>query len=1098
MLRVCTGPFHSTLESALVDEVRCLKAGEPLAPLAIIVPSQLLIDRLRRLFALDAHLPLLHVHFLTFHQLVLKLTAERTLDDSETAPSVLVDEFCFEQLARHLVLETPFFAMEPLQRLGTATGTWAALWATLRDMKDAAVDPATAIRAVREGLFDPDDGPWLEALFTLYAGVQEGSRALGIASPDDLAAHVQPWIPHSTFLTNLRRVIYYGFYDLSQVQLSLLERILEKTETTAYFQVGKHSNLKFAMKFFERHLLPLAASTVSLAEPDARNPRGAVRQTGDSPNDCQVRIVSAVGPEAELSAVCREILTLVETYGYRFSEIGVVARTWEPYAPGLARMFDRYRIPFTSTAARPLFAEPAAKTLWQLASIRSASFHATPLLDVLSSPYYRTDGMGLTPFEWRPDLWRLAVQELGITSGEGDWRRLIPTHETADDQEQVEPGEDEADERADGDEDTEEDRTTAKVGRREYQHLWRLVSRLIEDCRSLPDRGTVEELTERFLEIVTRHLSIPGLTDHSAQLGMGTSEYEPADFVVAALQEAFLRLRQIDRLGVERSWEEWTDLLQQAFERGTILIGAAKHEGVQVLDAMSARGLPFRALCLIGLNEKLFPRIIREDAFLRDRSRRVLDATLGYKIDEKLAGYDEERLLFALLCQAATSRLSLFYQRADAEGRFLASSTFLEEARRLYRLSPEAEEAVPRRLTERVSRHPSVTSLLPLNEVILYRILRQQDPTGLLRAMERPADLFQQGYASLRMVDSFSHQIGEHDGMTGPLVEYWNQVLDAGFSPSALESYARCPFQYFGRHVLRLQSVRPSREEEPTPMLIGTLCHAALRSCYERLTAAGWPETLDAGDALLSVVHKAVHEVYAEHAATRAPGHHLLWELSRDLVVELIREAVLSDREDCLRTGFRPLAFELDVEGRLTPCETPDLPLIKVRGRLDRVDRRQGSPSLRIVDYKYKQGANQKKEDRDLATSALRGFRLQPPLYAQMAIPDRGAANVTDARSSRPDLVEFVFLAPRWSPRIDRSSFDTSLWVSSAGPMLRRTMQTLLHGIREGQFVIQPGPYCDHCEIAVACRLHHGPTWERAYQSHQAKTIRTMRKQEVP
>ena len=1091
MLRVRTGPFHPALESALVEDVRRLKAGEALAPVAIIVPSQPLLHRLQRLFALDARLPLLNVHFLTFHQLALRLTAERRLDDSLARPVELVDDLCFEQLARHIV-SRPLSGLEPLRQLGAAAGTWAALWATLRDMKDAAVDPALAVQAVREGQFDPEDSPWLEALFTLYAGALEGSRALGIGSPDDMAAGILAWVPHSVFLADLQMVVYYGFYDLSQIQLSLLQSISKVADTTVYFPLVEDQEFKLALKFYEGRLLPLATADSMLG-------KEAPQSMWKRQDDRLVSITSAVGPEEELSAVCREILTLVETHGYRFDEIGVVARTLEPYAPYLQRLFERYRVPFTSTAVRPLFAEPVIKTLWQLASLRNSSFYATPLLDLLSSPYYRTEGTGFTPFEWRPDLWRLAVQELGITKGEEEWRRLVSADPEPGGRDQERPGEDEVDEREEVDQEAdEEDPATVKVGRREYQRLWQLVSHLIEDCRSLPDRGTVGELTDRFLQVVARHLSIPGLIDDVEQAGEGMPENQAEDSLKAALREALDRLRQIDRLGVERTWEEWTDLLQQVFERGTIPVEDANHEGVWVLDAMSARGLPFKALCLIGLNEKVFPRFIREDAFLRDRTRRVLDATLGYKVDEKLAGYDEERLLFALLCQAATSRLSLFYQRADVEGRFLTSSAFLEQARRRYRLSPLEEEAIPRQLTERVSRRPSMTSLLPLEEVILYRILRQQDPDALLRAMGRAADLFQQGVASLRTLESLSHQAGGYDGMTGPPAEFWRRALEAGFSPSALESYARCPFQYFGRQVLRLRSVRQDREEGPAPMLIGTLCHAALRLCYERLTAAGWPEALGFGDELVPLVRGAVHEVFAAHAATMATGHQLLWDLSRDLVVELVRETILSDREDCLRNSFRPLAFELDVEGRLTACETPDMPLIKIRGRLDRVDGRQGSPGLRIVDYKYKQGANQRKEDRDLATSALRGFRLQPPLYAQMVIPDRSPAGTPDAGPVQPDLVEFRFLAPRWTPRVDRSSFDASLWASAAGPLLQRTMQTLLCGIREGQFVILPGPYCDHCEFSSACRLYHGPTWGRAHRSDQARTMRAMRKQEVP
>lgn len=1097
MFRICTGPFHPTLESALAEDLRRLKVGEPLAPLAIIAPSQLLIDRLRRLLALDARLPLLHVHFLTFHQLVLKLTAERAVDDAESEPPTLVDDFCFEQLARHIVLERPLSGMEPLQRLGAAASTWAALWTTLRDMKDGAVDPAGAIQAIREGHFDPEDSPWLEALFTLYAGVQEGSRALGIGSADDLAANVIPWIPHSTFLTNLRQAIYYGFYDLSQVQLSLLNHISNKTEIKVYFPLVHAQEFKFALRFYERRLLPLTASPTLPPVTEYPNVEGAGQDSLKREVRLDVRITHTVGPEEELAAVCRAILMLVETHGCRFDEIGVVARTLEPYAPLLPRLFEQYRIPFTSTAVRLLSAEPVTKTLWQLATLRNSDFYATTLLDLLSSPYYRADATGLTAFEWRPDCWRLAVQELGITKGEQEWRRLATAGRETDDGDWRNSGEE--NERGEGDQEADEEgRAPVGIDRREYEHLWRLVWRLIEDCRSMPDRGSVAELTDRFLQLVARHCSFPGLTDGAKCSDEQMSKDQGEDSVAAALQEAFDRVRQIDRLGLERTWEEWTGLLRQVFERGVIPIGEANHEGVQVLDAMSARGLPFKALCLIGLNEKVFPRAIREDAFLRDRSRRVLDATLGYKIDEKLAGYDEERLLFALLCQAATSRLLLFYQRADVEGRFLASSTFLEEARRRYGLSPEQDETVPRQLTELVNRQPSVMRLLPIQAVILDRILRQQDPGELLQAMERPVGLFEEGYASLRSLEFNSNQVGDYDGLTGPLEDHWTEVLNAGFSPSVLESYGRCPFQYFGRQVLRLRSVRPDREARPAPRLIGTLCHDALRLCYERLTAAGWPDGLRSSDDLTQIVRTVVHEVFAAHAVRMATGYPLLWDLTRDLVEHLVREAILSDRDNCLRTGYRPVAFELAVEGRLTACETPEMPVVKIRGRLDRVDQRQDSSSLRIVDYKYTQGFNQKNEDRDLVTSALRGARLQPPLYALMAIPDPSHASASDADPLHAELVEFLFLAPRSNPRIDRSAFESSRWTSTAGPILQRTLLTLLRGIREGQFVILPDSYCNHCELASACRLQHGPTWSRAYHSIQGRTMRALRKQKVP
>src|SRR2546430_17618846 len=68
MLSVVTGPFHPDLETALVSEVRSLKQENPLAPLALIVPSKQLARRVKWLLGVEQGLAPLDVHFLTFHR----------------------------------------------------------------------------------------------------------------------------------------------------------------------------------------------------------------------------------------------------------------------------------------------------------------------------------------------------------------------------------------------------------------------------------------------------------------------------------------------------------------------------------------------------------------------------------------------------------------------------------------------------------------------------------------------------------------------------------------------------------------------------------------------------------------------------------------------------------------------------------------------------------------------------------------------------------------------------------------------------------------------------------------------------------------------
>src|SRR5262249_59430838 len=129
-----------------------------------------------------------------------------------------------------------------------------------------------------------------------------------------------------------------------------------------------------------------------------------------------------------------------------------------------------------------------------------------------------------------------------------------------------------------------------------------------------------------------------------------------ADAAAGAAAEAIAatlrRLSGLDAVGDTVRLETFLETYQRWIERGAIDPAPANHSGVAVLDAMAARGLPFRALFIIGLNEGIFPRTIREDAFLRDRERNLLETVLGYKVATKLGGFDEERLLFTLLVGA--------------------------------------------------------------------------------------------------------------------------------------------------------------------------------------------------------------------------------------------------------------------------------------------------------------------------------------------------------------------------------------------------------------------------------------------------------------
>ena len=165
-----------------------------------------------------------------------------------------------------------------------------------------------------------------------------------------------------------------------------------------------------------------------------------------------------------------------------------------------------------------------------------------------------------------------------------------------------------------------------------------------------------------------------------------------------------------------------------------------------VLNATAARGLSFRALFVLGMNEGVFPRTIREDAFLRDRDREVLERDLGYKVSQKLAAFDEEKLLFTLLVGAARERLYCSFQRADDSGRVLAPSWYVDELKRALKDNGRESETIniPRSIIEKTATPPFDRQDLFLPAELAIRLtLEAQDPTALIEACGAAAGALQ-------------------------------------------------------------------------------------------------------------------------------------------------------------------------------------------------------------------------------------------------------------------------------------------------------------------------------------------------------------------
>lgn len=403
----------------------------------------------------------------------------------------------------------------------------------------------------------------------------------------------------------------------------------------------------------------------------------------------------------------------------------------------------------------------------------------------------------------------------------------------------------------------------------------------------------------------------------------------------------------------------------------------ARRNAVQVLSAKEARQWSLPVVFICGLAERWFPQFHRPDLFFPEAARlRLNDA--GIRVRTAAGFENEERALFDAAVTRGSSLLALSYPEYDARGDRTLPSIFLQDLH----LPPEASHAARPR--------PKWQSSLPA-----------RGPIAAPRLLEHLRD------------------------------------RTATLSPSALESYLQCAFQYFGSKLLRLKSApkRPDARLNENYLLQGNIVHEVLAAAYAN------PDRIE----------QAFEEAFErERIKQRIPnGYH----------TERLRNAMREDLLEFIQDDQWPRAqFQSQTEEKFTFALDPSL---KINGRIDRIDRGANGAhgATYVVDYKYSaaQRAKGRLTDENL---------LQAPLYYMAA---------KEAFGVEPDGVFYVSLKKGveyvgWS----HSGFLASEpippdWLERARA---RTLQAALE-IRAGRVEVAPSNpvNCRFCDCRDICRV---------------------------
>ncbi len=947
---------------------------------------------------------LANLHFITGSALVGRLDEEAPGQTLPLLPQDHVRDFLIKE-----ILTEPGLDRYPLSR-----GFVQAVKSSLRDLADSLADPAVLeehLLSMPDYVLEQDAGrfAWLTRVYKRY--LERENSIPGYRSYQTAFERALSQVETSPWLRSFSHIVVYGFYDMPGRQLELISRLRMNYDITVFAPYEKHPAYVFAQKFFETNWLSVpGAQDVSSPWHTALGQSApfVFAGSGSAPNS-QVEIISAPDVKGSVFYIVKEIYRRLQA-GQRPADMAIVARSLAPYQDEIRQACRENCIPLDASFTYPLSKYALGTFCLHLLELGASGFAREKVLAVFSSPYFKQANR----VAWR----RLASRSV-ISRDVSQWEDLLP----------------------------QDDDCRGEV------LAW--IHTTQAQLQQLSDAQPWESGVQAALSFL------------AAQVDETAFQAKDAE-IYHKIQETISKMKTYRAVRAHCRAGELVQEIIQALAALTFNEVEAVRGGVSVVDAMRVRGLRFKTVFLVGLNDQEFPLVTVEDPILRDYYRYQLRDTLGYWINPSLDRADEEKLLFYTALTTATEHVYVLYNRYTADGKVAVPSVYLAELARACELNLQAPDAprVSGRLLERL-RACEVLSLTA--KELSYRVIFSENPAEKYRAAGLlSADKSQSLAAAYSLAQTGS--LNAYDGKIASGAELFSRENSRGFFPSALQELGACPMKYFFNRGLHLgEPEEPASRQSLPPNKQGTAYHEILKEFYQTLVESGQLDNLfDEG--IAQHMQRVLSRYYTADSYRVFGIYPVVWEI----ILENIRQKLSTFAvQDVHQLGaLIPQYFEQEV----TMEPTEELAL-RLRGIMDRVDVDPATKQFRVADYK-----STRKGTKDLAKDFFTRLVFQPVLYIIMA---RALAQLTNYESAGSCLLSIDPYSKR-----DLTAAQYEAVRARAISFLTQLTEV----VKKGTLFMCPGEICTYCPYHLLCRKDAFKPLLRAQKSAQHASLEEARR----
>lgn len=626
-------------------------------------------------------------------------------------------------------------------------------------------------------------------------------------------------------------------------------------------------------------------------------------------NTTNVILDSYKNPYSECENIAQKIYKIVKEEKYRYRDIAVVMANMETYVDDIKEVFNKYNIPIFIDEKKDVNNCILIKFVVSLFNIFTSNFSYEAMFSYIKS--------GVLDIE-EDDIFLLEkyVNKWGIRGSK--WYKQDFEYEEKNDQQD-------------------------KINKIRLS----IIDPILKLKNDLSGEKTAKEINYKLYEFIEENniqKNILKKADEFEKMGMVSvaDEYRAGiEIFFNVLDEIFL-IFENDKM----SFDRYNKILQTGIAKSEFGRIPSSLDQVLIGDIERSKTKEIKVLFLIGVNDGVIPKIIKDEGFLNDRDRKVLKENDVELAKDSVELLYENRFNIYKVLTIPTEKIYLSYSVADKEGKALRCSILLTQIKKIFPEIEEHDNVID-------DKHDISTAEATLDCAIEeYRRYLDDDE---IEQEWKDIILWYKKNESLRInrilrgakFSNLPEKIS-----TENIKKMYGKTLRT--SVSRLEQYKRCPFSFHMKYGLKLNE---EEKFEIRSLDTGNFMHEVIDDFFEMVEQKRLDIKLIDENQLKSIVYEIVNRkmgMNKNYIFRGSPKFIVLSRRLKKVVYQSIEYIVKQLKNSKFELYGHEVEFSEKAELKPMKIELDDKKQVVVTGKIDRVDiaKMNDDTFVRIIDYK--------------------------------------------------------------------------------------------------------------------------------------------------